>query len=82
MLAKESAMNRFGGAVAAGATSTDCITLGDILSAAEEVSTRDAAALVERFLATRRVRFVRPAAQRTLDLLSVELDPRSRAYVA
>ena len=63
-------------------TDPGCFTLGDILWAAQEVSERDAAALVERFLAVRRVRFVHPEAQGALDLLSQELDPGSRTYVA
>jgi hypothetical protein len=70
-------MNRFGVSPHPCADAAS-LTLGDILCAAQEVSERDAAALVERFLTTRRVRFEDPDAQRTLDLLSEELDPRSR----
>ena len=58
------------------------LTLGDILAAAQDVSERDAAELVARFVTVRRVRFVDPDAQRALDLLSRELHSQESVHLA
>ena len=75
-------MNRYDAASDTEAMGSACLTLGDILAAAQDVSERDAAALVARFLAVRRVYFVHPDAQRALDLLARELHPQERMHVA
>ncbi len=75
-------MLRFDGSFDTEPMDTGRLTLGDILAAAQDVSERDAAELVARFMTVRRVRFVDPDAQRMLDLLASELHPRQGVHLA